>query len=66
MKKWIKRYTILTICLMLVILPILLIINSYNVLKTEQGKIIFYSVLAMLIVIYYGIMSYFMFKKRVK
>ncbi len=66
MKKWIKRYIILTICLILVIFPILAIINFYNVLETEQGKIIFYSILAVLIIIYYAIMSYFMFKKRVK
>lgn len=66
MKKWIKRYIILTICLFLVIFPILAIINFYNVLETEQGRIIFYSVLAVLIIIYYAIMSYFMFKKREK
>ena len=64
MKKWIKRYLIITICLLLVILPLIAIIGYYDVLSTQNRKIIFYSVLGVLIIVYYVVMSYFMLKNR--
>ena len=64
MKKWIKRYIILTICLLLFILPTLSVVMVYKVINTTTSKIIFYSILGVFIVLYYGIMTYFMLKNR--
>lgn len=64
MKKWIKRYIILTICLLLFILPTLSVVMFYKVINTPTSKIIFYSILGVIIVLYYGIMTYFMLKNR--
>lgn len=64
MKKWIKRYIILTICLLLFILPTLSVVMVYKVINTPTSKIIFYSILGVIIVLYYGIMTYFMLKNR--
>lgn len=64
MKKWIKRYIILTICLLLFILPTLSVVMVYKAINTTTSKIIFYSILGVIIVLYYGIMTYFMLKNR--
>ena len=64
MKKWIKRYIILTICLLLFILPTLSVVMVYKVINTTTSKIIFYSILGVIIILYYGIMTYFMLKNR--
>ena len=63
MKKWIKKYLILTLCFAIAVLPTLVILTQFDVLK-DNRKYIFLGVVLGLLIIYYLVMSYFMFRKK--
>ena len=63
MKKWIKKYLILTLCFAIAVFPTFVILTQFDVLK-GNGKYIFLGVVLGLLIIYYLVMSYFMFRKK--
>lgn len=63
MKKWIKKYLILTLCFAIAVFPTFVILTQFDVLKGNR-KYIFLGVVLGLLIIYYLVMSYFMFKKK--
>lgn len=63
MKKWIKKYLILTLCFAIAVFPTFVILTQFDVLK-DNRKYIFLGVVLVLLIIYYLVMSYFMFRKK--
>ena len=63
MKKWIKKYLILTLCFAIAVFPTFVILMQFDVLK-DNRKYIFLGVVLVLLIIYYLVMSYFMFRKK--
>ena len=63
MKKWIRNYLILTLCFAIAVFPTFVILTQFDVLK-GNGKYIFLGVVLGLLIIYYLVMSYFMFRKK--
>ncbi|CDC41581.1 unknown [Firmicutes bacterium CAG:449] len=63
MKKWIKKYLILTLCFAIAVFPTFVILTQFDVLK-DNRKYIFLGVVLGLLIIYYLVMSYFMFRKK--
>jgi len=63
MKKWIKKYLILTLCFAIAVFPTFVILTQFDVLKGNR-KYIFLGVVLGLLIIYYLVMSYFMFRKK--
>ena len=63
MKKWIKKYLILTLCFAIAVFPTFVILTQFDVLK-DNRKYIFLGVVLGLLIIYYLVMSYFMFRKN--
>lgn len=63
MKKWIKKYLILTLCFAIAVFPTFVILTQFDVLK-GNGKYIFLGVVLGLLIIYYLVMSYFIFRKK--
>lgn len=63
MKKWIKKYLILTLCFAIAVFPTFVILMQFDVLK-DNRKYIFLGVVLGLLIIYYLVMSYFMFRKK--
>ena len=63
MKKWIKKYLILTLCFAIAVFPTFVILTQFDVLK-DNRKYIFLGVILGLLIIYYLVMSYFMFRKK--
>ena len=63
MKKWIKKYLILTLCFAIAVFPTFVILTQFDVLK-DNRKYIFLDVVLGLLIIYYLVMSYFMFRKK--
>lgn len=63
MKKWIKKYLILTLCFAIAVFPTFVILMQFDVLKGNR-KYIFLGVVLGLLIIYYLVMSYFMFRKK--
>lgn len=68
MKKWVKRYIILLLCFLIAVLPIFIVVNSLNVLDTRRARWIFWGIIMGSMVVYFGVMSFFMFrgKKKIK
>lgn len=64
MNIWVKRYLILTICFLIALLPTLSIMQSFDVLKGDKAKLIFWLVILVLAIVYYGLMTYFMLRKK--
>ena len=62
MKKWIKRYFILTICLILVFLPLLSILKEFNVFENPTSRMIFWIVFGVVFIAYYLTMTIIMIK----
>lgn len=62
MKKWIKRYLILTICLILVFLPLLSILKEFNVFENPTSRMIFWIVFGVVFIAYYLTMTIIMIK----
>ena len=62
MKKWIKRYLILTICLILVFLPLLSILKEFNVFENTTSRMIFWIVFGVVFIAYYLTMTIIMIK----
>ena len=60
MGKWFSRYLILTICLLLVLGPLLMVISEIEVLSEEPYKTIFLIALLGVVVVYYVIMTIMM------
>ncbi len=60
MKIWIKRYFILFICLLLGFLPILTILNEYDIIKTDEQRIIFWIISVAVVCVFFIIMTIFM------
>ena len=63
MKKWIKKYLILTLCFAIAVFPTFVILTQFDVLK-DNRKYIFLGVVLGLLIIYYLVMTYFMFRKK--
>ena len=63
MKKWIKKYLILTLCFAIAVFPTFVILMQFDVLK-DNRKYILLGVVLGLLIIYYLVMSYFMFRKK--
>ena len=63
MKKWIKKYLILTLCFAIAVFPTFVMLTQFDVLKGNR-KYIFLGVVLVLLIIYYLVMSYFMFRKK--
>lgn len=63
MKKWIKKYLILTLCFAIAVFPTFVILTQFDVLK-DNRKYIFLGVVLGLLIIYYLVMSYLMFRKK--
>ena len=62
MKKWIKRYLILTICLILVFLPLLSILKEFNVFENRTSRMIIWIVFGVVFIAYYLTMTIIMIK----
>lgn len=62
MNKWVKRYLILTICLVLVFLPLLSILKEFNVFETPTSRMIFWIVFGVVVIAYYLTMTILMIK----
>ena len=62
MKKWIKIYLILTICLILVFLPLLSILKEFNVFENPTSRMIFWIVFGVVFIAYYLTMTIIMIK----
>ena len=63
MKKWIRNYLILTLCFAIAVFPTFVILTQFDILK-GNGKYIFLGVVLGLLIIYYLVMGYFMFRKK--
>ena len=63
MKKRIQKYLILTLCFAIAVFPTFVILTQFDVLK-DNRKYIFLGVVLGLLIIYYLVMSYFMFRKK--
>ena len=63
MKKLIKKYLILTLCFAIAVFPTFVILTQFDVLKGNR-KYIFLGVVLGLLIIYYLVMNYFMFRKK--
>lgn len=62
MNKWVKRYLILTICLILVFLPLLTILKEFNVFEEPTPRMIFWIVFGVVVIAYYLTMTIIMIK----
>ena len=62
MNKWVKRYLILTICLILVFLPLLTILKEFNVFEELTPRMIFWIVFGVVVIAYYLTMTIIMIK----
>ena len=60
MTNWIKRYVILTLCFVMVFIPLISVLNEFDVLKEEPGKTIFWIIFGVVVVAYYTIMTIMM------
>ena len=62
MNKWVKRYLILTVCLILVFLPLLSILKEFNVFENPTSRLIFWIVFGVVFVAYYLTMTILMIR----
>ena len=60
MLNWVKRYFILTICFIMVFIPLLSVFNEFGVLSEQPIKTIFWVVFGILTVAYYVVMTIIM------
>ena len=60
MLNWVKRYLILTLCFVMVFIPLLSVINEFGIVSEEPIKTIFWIVFVIVAVAYYVIMTILM------
>lgn len=69
MKTWIKRYVIILLCILMASAPVLLVFKQYDIINTDENRIIFWSIYGSIILIILLIMTILMIrgtKKRNK
>lgn len=52
MKKWIKRYIVLILCVVLALGPILLVLKQNNIIKTASQRTILWSVVGGVVLLF--------------
>ena len=60
MLNWVKRYLILTLCFVMVFIPLLSLFNEFGIVSEEPIKTIFWIVFAVIAIAYYVIMTILM------
>lgn len=60
MKKWIKRYIVLILCIVLALGPILFVLKQNNVIKTSSQRIILWSVVGGVVLLFLASMTIWM------
>jgi len=60
MKKWIKRYIVLILCVVLALGPVLLVLKQNNVIKTSSQRTILWSVIGGVVLLFLVSMTIWM------
>ena len=64
MKLWVKRYLLITLCFVIVMLPIVLSLKKMSFFQTKEGNNILWIIFTSIAVLYYLLMTLFMLKGK--
>ena len=64
MKLWVKRYLLITLCFVIVMLPIVLSLKEMSFFQTKEGNNILWIIFTSIAVLYYLLMTLFMLKGK--